>query len=133
MRNLAGEKMADEFIRNELTRAGIEIVENDTMIPGEVPCKTTGRLVSSEGGVFTFKRNWYYWVVKGPVPYEKAIKLYKHPEGRRTVRVVGHCGCPHPDDWVADIGNSEMGIDSYHIDDQAGLLLFVMVMKDLLK
>lgn len=161
MRNLAGVEDCDRYIRDELERAQIEIVEGDRC-RGEVAATLTGKL-----GPFAFTRAWYYWVVNGPLPIEAARKLYAHPEGKRTVRVAGHCGCPPPEapwvEWRAPDGRvvakaaeraefermakpgrwtmekidaeyifsddpESVGargfVESYHIDDQAGLLLF---------
>jgi hypothetical protein len=162
MINLAGVKNCDETIREELTRAGIDIVD----IPaderrGEVPASIMGEL-----GKYKFKRAWYYWIVNGHIPIEIADKLYEHPEGKISIRVDGHCGCPNPREyrhvWIDEqnnilhlreelhkwdtfhmneqellekykvrfVDNREtygMGVISgYHIDTQAGLLLFVL-------
>lgn len=73
MRNLAGDKDCDKFIRAELTRCGIEIVEGERST-GEVPSSLTGRL-----GTFTFRRAWYYWIVNGPMPLDVAKRLYADP------------------------------------------------------
>jgi len=181
MKNLAGDKYADEYISDELKRAGIEIVKVDPYLisKGEVPYTITGKL-SVNGCDIEFHRAWYYWVTKGRVPLEVALKIYAHPEGKRSVRVSGHCGCPPPEDpwidWIDEsgyelgditdleryskdsiiwdcwkmIGEREAMSDSgkfrcidpilikeegtpfitlYHIDSQAGLLLFAETLK----
>jgi hypothetical protein len=91
MRNLAGNADCDRYIRDELTRCGIEIVEGERQ-RGEVPARLSGRL-----GPYTFTRAWRYWVVDGLVPLATAQRLYAHPVGRTDIRVAGHCGCPPPE------------------------------------
>lgn len=158
MKNLAGNKNCDEYIKDELTRAGIEIVEEESK--GEVPYSFTGRL-----GHYTFRRAWYYWVVVGDTPMDLAKKIYEHPEGKAAVRAGGHCGCvapetqssyPKSEDGLAPISQKDMDnaekeypslwkdvkhkyrlateheennkvVNCYHIDSQAGLLLFSMM------
>jgi hypothetical protein len=98
MKNLAGVKTCDVYIRDELTAAGIELVDNDRR-QHEVPSTVSGRL-----GHITFDRAQYYWVATGRVPYELARKLY-HDSGdlaRRDIRVGGHCGCPAPEVYGTD-------------------------------
>lgn len=179
MKNLAGDNNADSYIRDELTRAGIEIVESEKH-NSEVPYTLTGILRAENlvsGFNIQFYRAWYYWVAEGRVPLDLAWKLYNHPEGKRTVRVSGHCACPPPEDpwidwidkngyklaklsewdnysshstiwdlvdketmisksgvfrWIPDSDIKKEGtpyITGYHIDDQAGLLLFAEVLK----
>jgi hypothetical protein len=170
MQNLAGNKDCDKYIKDELERAGIDVIPVDGS-DNEVPATLGGRL-----GPFTFTRAWHYWVVSGPMPLDVAKELYAHPEGARTVRVAGHCGCPAPEDpWVqwhasdgahlwpkekyekelAGIKDSHLSktikgmidsgeyrvsehlekdgepyVMSYHIDDQAGLLLFATKVRE---
>jgi hypothetical protein len=123
MKNLAGEETADVDIRKELQHAGITINE----VPKgrtEVPYTLIGKLPCKNGGEFKFTRAWYYWVVSGPVPLNVAKVLYSTAVGKRDVRVVGHCGCPPPEEWV------ENGfINSYHIDSQEGLDFFVKTLR----
>jgi hypothetical protein len=95
VKNLAGVELCDNFIRRELDRARIDIVEGDRTTQ-EVPYSVTGKL-----GPFTFKRAWYYWVVQGPMPLEVALELYADTVGKSDVRVAGHCACPPPEPpWV---------------------------------
>jgi hypothetical protein len=170
VKNLAGDKECDKYIKEELDRACIDVIPLDRK-GYEVPASIGGRL-----GPFTFTRAWYYWMVEGPMPLNVAKELYAHPEGARTVRVHGHCGCPAPEAWVywlndngsilwprhkyeaelkqfsdspvmldsiknmVDSGEYVVSDDlqkdgspyvtSYHIDDQAGLLLFAMKVRD---
>lgn len=119
MRNLAGDKRADESVRDELLAAEIGLVKIEPY--GEVPATYGGKL-----GAFTFRRAWYYWVVKGPMPLEVARKLYEHPRGREVVRVAGHCGCPPPEEWA--VGGFVL---SYHIDEADGLRLFADAVRSL--
>ena len=168
MKNLAGNKECDEYIRDELMRAQIDVIEVEPSI-GEVPYSLEGRL-----GAIKFSRAWYYWVAIGKVPLSIAEKLYDHPEGKNTVRVTGNCTCPPPEkciEWFNEDGkqlmlkskyeeekesakdstflneildrmpekydivnvyeeNGKPFITSYHIDSQAGLLLFGMKLKE---
>ena len=89
MRNLAGNEKADEYIQEELFVAGVDLVEHEEgRVPGEVPTKYLGQL-----GPFTFRRAWYYWVVKGEVPLAAAEEMWAQiPYGRRDVRVAGMAG-----------------------------------------
>jgi hypothetical protein len=107
MRNLAGDKDADKFIREELTIAGInqiKISDNN----GEVPYTIIGKI-----GNWTFRRAWYYWVARVENPkdgliLDKAIELHerKHPvENKKklgdVIRAGGDCSCPSPKGYVA--------------------------------
>lgn len=119
MINLAGADYADQAIRDELGAVGVQLVDHGTRIGGEVPTRYTGTL-----GAFVFKRLWYYWSVRGPVPLPVACELYADPVGRNDVRVAGHCGCPPPEEWASD-----GFVDQYHIDSAAGLRLFVSALR----
>lgn len=160
MINLAGNKECDKFILEELERAQIKSVKLDKPDNGEVPYNYIGSLAD---GKLTFRRAWYYWMVEGKVPKHIAEKIYAHPEGKKTVRIAGHCGCMDPSEYgltyfdkatgqkimtETDLDTlkrhfkeehwSQYTIDKgqpqeqfathYHIDDQAGLLLFSMIM-----
>lgn len=95
MENLAGNTDCDEQIRRELTRCGIDIVEQKFPVRGEVPARLSGRM-----GDFTFTRAWCYWVVEGFMPLDRAWQLYETVVGRQDIRVAGHCMCPPPDKWA---------------------------------
>lgn len=153
MINLAGNKKCDRFIKEELTLAGIPIIE--AVAKGEVPYTVEGIL-----GSFKFSRAWYYWVVYGPVPLDIAEKLYADPIGRKDVRVAGNCTCPPPHEWafpsveevakqIKALGieslncgelaklcndgtiNGTRYINTYHIDSLLGLKLFADTVKAL--
>ena len=130
MKNLAGRKDCDKFIKQELTEAGIEIVLLPEPTSREVPFSISGRLRN-----FTFERAWYYWVVKGDVPLHIAKELYADPVGCKDVRVCGHCGCPPPEDWLGGFykkwhdEHTPDTIPSYHIDSQEGLNLFTAMLR----
>ena len=95
MKNLAGVKDCDVYIREELTKARINVVPCE-LTHSEVPYRLIGKL-----GEFEFWRAWYYWVVTGPMPLELAKELYEDPVGKVDIRVDGHCGCPPPEDpWL---------------------------------
>lgn len=130
MKNLAGVIKADENIREELSLAGIELVQGERS-SGEVPYSITGKL-----GDWKFARAWYYWRTFAPegkgLPLEVAAylhgKKYPHTEERETdtiygqvIRVVGHCGCPHPMNWASLSSDGKRYVYSYHIDTQTGL------------
>ncbi len=97
MINLAGVKTCDTQIRKELEEAGIYIYK--TSSGGEVPYHIIGGLK----GV-TFRRVWYYWMVDCMIPLKTAEELYAHPDGRKDVRVAGHCACPPPAEWARYFG-----------------------------
>jgi len=149
--NMAGRKYCDQYIEKELTEAGIPIVYERGS--GEVPYNTKGCL-----GKMNFERAWYYWMVDCRIPLAIAKELYADPIGQCDVRVVGHCGCPPPEEWATpdkelirkyikennlpfinmiDIREAiksgklkgELYIHSYHIDSQEGLNLFVATVK----
>lgn len=94
MKNLAGRSDSDAECVSELLAAGIqiEVVEKPY---GEPQTRIVGKL----GGI-EFRRAWYYWIASGRVPFDVAQRLYADPIGQRDVRVVGHCGCPPPEEWV---------------------------------
>jgi hypothetical protein len=108
MRNLAGIKEADEYIREELFLAGIMFIQEECS-KGEVPYSIIGKL-----GDWTFSRAWYYWVASAPegkgLPLDLATKLHEkaylkigenQPETYgQVIRVAGHCGCPPPKKWA---------------------------------
>jgi hypothetical protein len=129
MINLAGKEDCDNHIRVELTKAFIPIVEVEKDLRHyEVPFTLIGKL-----GDFTFKRLWYYWVVKGKVPMAAAKEMYANPNGVKDVRVAGHCGCPPPEEWARNDKYEKDPVngfvDSYHIDTQEGLNMFVQVLR----
>lgn len=149
MKNLAGVEDCDEHIRKELTEAGITIVDASEH-KGEVPYRFIGVLgmqdfnemehsvicqydptrIYAESSSFSFRRAWYYWVVVGYVPLYVAEELYNDPVGKKDVRVEGHCACPPPEEWATKhkICGHRV-INSYHIDSQEGLNLFVITLK----
>lgn len=94
MINLAGKEDCDDYIRKELGRSRINIVESEK-VKYEVPYSLTGRL-----GPFIFMRAWSYWVVNGPMPLEIADELYKDPVGKTDVRSGGDCACRPPETWA---------------------------------
>lgn len=124
MKNLAGNKDCDRYIKVELARAKIPIVQVklDTL-HHEVPFTLAGQL-----GDFKFERFWYYWSVSGgEVPVVAAWEIYCHPNGKNDVRVDGHCGCPAPEH--PHHLNANDCVDFYHIDTQEGLNMFVQKLR----
>lgn len=131
--------------------------------------QVVGFIQTKHGKITVQKSHSYYWMVSCKVPLELANKLYAHPEGRRSVRVAGHCMAPAPIDWadyftpegkpmarkaewdalseeskntifkdfqdkyelVEDPKSSGIPfILNYHIDSQAGLLLFCQMVQE---
>ncbi len=113
MRNLAGIKEADEYIREELFLAGIMFTQGERS-EGEVPYSIIGKIED-----WTFSRAWYYWVASAPegkgLPLDTATKLHEkaypkigknQPETYgQVIRVAGHCGCPPPKEWAKHFDN----------------------------
>lgn len=97
MINLAGNEKCDAYMRDELERARVPVIE----VPRQDKNPDVKYSVEGRMGKFRFQRAWYYWVVNGPVPLEIAKQLYADPVGKRDVRVAGNCGCPPPErPWV---------------------------------
>lgn len=151
MRNLAGVDLCDNFICVELEKAGIDIYNIKEPTKSEVPYTLYGSLggkplsdeekdfmarhglmieVIKDNSSFIFTRAWYYWVVNGYVPLDIAVEMYENPNGKKDIRVAGHCACPHPADWKVKHKVCGMNVvDHYHIDSQAGLNYFVDTLK----
>ena len=102
MKNLAGVENCDIFIKDELMRCGIDIIEGERA-KGEVAASISGKLKD-----FTFHRAWYYWIVEGLLPLHVAQELYADEVGKTDIRVDGHCGCPAPEKhyvkWLSEDG-----------------------------
>lgn len=106
MINLAGNKQADQHIKEELYLAGIEAIPAEAK--GEVPYTIEGRV-----GNWRFRRAWYYWVAtvehrQDGLPVEAALELNNtpHPVCETDtlgfeVRAGGHAGGIEPDGYVA--------------------------------
>ena len=130
MKNLAGDKDADKFIKEELTIAGINQVNvNDNH--SEVPYTIIGKI-----GNWTFERAWYYWVARVENPkdgliLDKALELHnrKHPADTKkklgdVIRAGGDCSCPSPKVYVAqpiydenlDKALTELGYKKRHVE-----------------
>jgi hypothetical protein len=124
MPNLAGRHECDEYIKAELLMADIPGVLEPHEY-SEVPYSYIGYLNG-----FNFRRAWTYWVVSGPVPLDIAKKLYEDPEGKQSVRVAGHCGCPPPEEWAKTIGDKKY-VTTYHIDTLNGLKLLADAVRDI--
>lgn len=116
MKNAAGDKNCDEYLREELEKANIKVVPYRRLKEyerSEVPADVIGKV-----GEWTFVRAWYYWVARGPtLPFEFADLL--HEKHGRDVRVSGHCGCPSPREWYHH--EWDTGVPLYHVDTQEGL------------
>jgi hypothetical protein len=123
--NLAKDENCDYWIKAELTLAHIPFVSEPQQ--GEVPSNIKGVLDD-----FIFRRVWRYWVVTGDVPLNIAKELYADPIGEQYVRVVGHCGCPAPEEWASLNKQNQLVISSYHIDTLPGLKLFVEKIKPII-
>lgn len=161
MKNLAGNPNCDQYIQEELSRCGIEVI-SVSRSRGEVSSTIEGKL-----GDFKFTRAWYYWIVEGKMPLEKARELFATEVGKTDIRACGHCGCPPPHQWVTRFHDGKTvtsqeefdkvmsyGADfvkmfqqkycthpdpeslpafvtSYHIDSELGLYLFAQAVKSL--
>ncbi len=158
MLNLAGDFKCDNQIRDELSQAGIQVLELGSRLKSEVPTSVIGVLVGNGSISFKFTRAWSYWIVSGDVPLNVAEELYADPIGHQYVRVAGHAGCPPPEDWVMPVSptlsqqmrekgirsipflelvamcrrgelDATLCVQSYHIDRQEGLNLFAATIK----
>lgn len=96
MKNLAGVQECDRYMRHELERARIEVVEETERCPGEVPYSITGKLKG-----WTFRRAWYYWIAQGQLPLDVAQELWADPVGRSDVRAGGYAGGTAPETQAA--------------------------------
>jgi hypothetical protein len=103
MENLAGNKEADRYIKEELYLADIPEVKVG-LTTGEVPYTIIGKL-----GKWTFRRAWYYWVAsvedtRDGLILDKAIALHEKPHPTNdnkkilgnVIRADGDCTCPSP-------------------------------------
>jgi len=125
MKNAAGDKDCNIYLRKELETAGINVIPIEGN-PGEVPSAIMGEL-----NRWTFKRAWYYWIAWGPeIPFSDADRL--HETYGQEVRVAGHCGCPSPREWYGEAGpQPRRGVPDYHIDTQEGLGALADVIRSL--
>jgi len=74
-----------------------------------------------------FKRNWYYWVAKGPgIPPEYASQL--HQLHGAYVRVDGHASGPDPIEYCKGFA-----VGSYHIDKPVGLHAFATMLNQIVE
>jgi hypothetical protein len=121
MKNAAGDKNADEYIKKELERAGITVYTNLEIIPHpEIFTHHYGQ-VHIPGGTWKFNRCWYYWSCCGPaLPLKYAKPLWNMARG--SVRAGGDCALREPK------GHGYPSTDCYHIDTQAGLGLFAAIL-----
>ena len=128
MKNAAGDKGCDVYLRAELEAAGIKVVPYRALKEyeprhSEVPADVIGELNG-----WKFVRAWYYWVARGPaIPFELAGPL--HETHGQEVRVAGHCGCPSPREWYGE--SNPDGVPDYHVDSQAGLNALAAVIQQL--
>ena len=116
MKNAAGDKNCDEYLRKELEIAGIDIHDFGFVLSNrEVPSRLLGLLHG-----WSFERSWYYWAAKTettPLLFKYADPL--HEKYGKDVRVDGHCGCPSPREWFKD--KWHIGVNHYYIDSEWGL------------
>lgn len=106
MINLAGNKVADSYIKEELYLANIPAVQIEPE-NGEVPYTIIGKI-----GNWTFKRGWSYWITwceneELGLVLKDALELHnkKNPINNdilgNVIRCGGHAGCPSPDEYGA--------------------------------
>ena len=154
MINVAGNKDCDKYIKEELSIAGIPIIELLNNMNSEVSASIIGHLNG-----FTFQRAWYYWIIKGYMPLQYANELYEKYNDL-NIRVAGNSKDTLPEEWSEskDYKNKTKAIvnklfakeitydeaeqkceeirkqgnqfvESYHIDTQEGLLRFAEIIK----
>jgi hypothetical protein len=107
MINLAGDKNADKFIKEELYLAGID-AEQVGRTNSEVPYTIIGRI-----GKWELSRAWYYWVAKvkhvtDGLPLDDAMRLFntENPTDDTeilgtVIRSGGSAGCNAPNDYTS--------------------------------
>lgn len=131
--NIAGSCHREETIKEELTKAGVEIKEKALkMFP------TYGEL-----GKFSFFRGSFYWLVRGDVPLEIAKGIYRNAKFRKNISVVGLNNKARPDDlkrgakkyvWAErrtkPDKSFEWVIPFYCVTSQEALDYFVTVLKE---
>ncbi len=124
----------NEELREELVTAGIEVVEPTEEVAARLKAEgyfttyVTGQLHRQGKPVMEFKRCWYYWEVNGRIPYRAAMALWRNPVGRQYVRAAGVSGGDDPRNWM-DHDSRGAYIETYHIDTQEGLSLFVATLR----
>lgn len=123
MKNLAQDQGCDAHIAKELARSRIPAVSVEKTNT-EVPYRIIGQL-----GEFTFKRGWYYWVVKGAIPFEIAKELYADPVGKTDIRFNGHAAGPDPETIKSRRDDDNLCVYDAHIDTEVGLRLFADTLK----
>jgi hypothetical protein len=108
----------EEIITKELDEAGI--TDRMKLSRSDHPEVPSGILCGVYG--WSFHRNWYYWVAKGPgIPPEHAIPFDQ--EWGTEVRADGDCACRGAAFW-----GRGFGVGMYHIDTQEGLNAFVQLL-----
>jgi hypothetical protein len=116
MKNLAGVKDADKYIKEELYLAGIETIHIGGTVCSEVPYTIIGRI-----GHWILTRAWYYWVAsverrEDGLPLNIALKLYETPYPTEKGRILGEIirsggagGCSSPADYTSQpVYNEEL-------------------------
>ena len=109
--NLAGREDCDRYIRQELERCGIQVIEGERSDHPDVKTTVTGLLKIGDQE-FNFTRLWYYYNVSGMIPIRIANLMYADPVGKTDIRSGGHCGCPAP---------TEYGSEWLHPDGRQGI------------
>ncbi|TMQ04173.1 MAG: hypothetical protein E6J91_44360 [Deltaproteobacteria bacterium] len=85
----------DRAIARSLERARIELVPLE-LPSGEPPSRVRGKL-----GPIEIARRHSGWIADGPLPLAVARVLYKHPVGRREMRIAGRADHPAPEaPWI---------------------------------
>jgi hypothetical protein len=81
----------DRAIARSLERARIEVVPLEQP-SGDPPSRLRGKL-----GPIEIARHLSGWIADGPLPLTVARVLYKHPVGRREMRIAGRADQPPPE------------------------------------
>ena len=124
MKNAAGDRNCDVYLKEELNQANIPFVEYEIFRNnGEVPSAIVGML---DGWNFT--RNWYYWVAVAKdtcLKFEYADKLQELFGGE--CRVAGYADGIKPREWYNEKWN--IGVTMYHVDSQTGLVALAAMIR----
>jgi hypothetical protein len=115
MINLAGKIDSNDYVKDELNRACINVIDVGEPY-GECQTNYEGELTVNSKK-YTFSRAWNYWIVSGFVPMYIAKKLFEHPEGRKNIRVDGFAYNRDPEEhsvYIDKNGKQQLSINDYN-------------------
>lgn len=131
MKNVIGLNIDDtnKILGDELKQAMIPRFKKNELLPNsEVETNVFGKIQTIHG-LLMFKRASTYWVVEGLIPEVLAKELYANDGINKDVRAGGDIGCVDPCHYLIE-QNGVKFVPSYHIDSQAGLLLFSLMIQN---